>query len=80
MLYSDDDGQKVDLRNGVSSVTFTVQLRNGEANANVERAGVEFRVRYDRGTGYTNTHEDELETNDMGQVSFTITGSKHQWT
>ena len=66
------DGQKVDLR-GVSSVTFTVQLRNMEANANVERAGVKFRVRYDRGAGYTNTHEDELVTNDEGQVSFMIT-------
>ena len=71
--FSDMNGQKVDLR-GVSSVTFTVQLRNTDANADVERAGVKFRVRYDRGTGYTNTHEDELETNDMGQVTFTITG------
>ncbi len=75
--FSDENGQKVDLR-ATSSVTFTVQLRNMEANANVERAGVKFRVRYDQGPAdgrtYTNTHEDELVTDDMGQVSFTITG------
>ena len=74
--FFDTNGQKVDLR-GVSSVTFTVQLKNSDAG-NVERAGVKFRVRYEQGpeTGrsYTNTHEDELETNDEGQVSFTIQG------
>ena len=75
--FADMNGQKVDLRS-VNSVTFTIQLRNDEANVNVERAGVKFRVRLDQGpeTGrsYTNTHEDELVTNDEGQVSFTITG------
>jgi len=75
--FSDADGQKVDLR-AVSTVTFTVQLRNMAASADVERAGVKFRVRYDQGPAdgrtYTNTHEDELVTDDMGQVSFTITG------
>ena len=75
--FFDADGQKVDLRS-TSTVTFTIQLRNMEQNVNVERAGVKFRVRYDQGpeTGrsYTNTHEDELVTDDMGQVSFTVTG------
>ena len=75
--FSDANGQKVDLR-AVSTVTFTVQLRNMEANADVERSGVKFRVRYDQGPeagrSYTNTHEDELVTDDKGQVSFTITG------
>jgi hypothetical protein len=71
--FSDVNGQKVDLR-ATSSVTFTVQLRNRGANADVERAGVKFRVRLERGTGYINTHESELVTNDEGQVSFTVTG------
>ncbi len=75
--FFDADGQKVDLRS-TSTVTFTIQLRNMEQNVNVERSGVKFRVRYDQGpeTGrsYTNTHEDELVTDDMGQVSFTVTG------
>jgi len=74
--FFDANGQKVDLR-ATSSVTFTVQLSNMEAG-NVERAGVKFRVKYEQGPEgtrtYTNTHEDELVTNDMGQVSFTITG------
>ena len=69
--FFDAEGQKVDLR-ATSSVTFTVQLRNSEVNANVERAGVKFRIQYQRGSGYTNTHEDEQVTNDMGQVSFTV--------
>ena len=75
--FSDANGQKVDLR-ATSSVTFTVQLRNMDANADVARAGVKFRVKYERGPSdgrtYTNTHEAELVTDDMGQVSFTVTG------
>jgi len=43
---------------------------------NVERAGVKFRVKYEQGPEgtrtYTNTHEDELVTNDMGQVSLRL--------
>ncbi len=74
--FSDENGQKVDLR-ATSSVTFTVQLKNMAAG-NVERAGVKFRVKYEQGPTdgrtYTNTHEADLVTNDMGQVSFTITG------
>ena len=75
--FSDANGQKVDLR-ATSTVTFTVQLRNMDANVNVERAGVKFRVRYEQGPEagrtYTNTHEAELVTDDHGHVSFTITG------
>ena len=75
--FFDANGQKVDLR-ATSSVTFTVQLRNMDANTNVERSGVKFRVKYEQGPegtrSYTNTHEDELVTDDMGQVSFTVTG------
>ena len=75
--FEDADGEKVDL-GSVSSVTFTVTLWSDVANAAVERAGVKFRVRLDQGPtdgrSYTNTHEDELVTNDKGQVSFMITG------
>ena len=74
-------GQKVDL-GAVSEVTFTAQLKD-DADADVKRAGVKVRVEYRQGAetdgprdsrGYVNSHEAELETDENGQVSYTIQG------
>ena len=76
------NGQKVDLRVN-SSVTFTVQLRNSTAAADVARPGVKFRVEYRQGAEtdgprdsrtYVSSHEASLVTNDDGKVSWTVQG------
>ena len=78
------EGQKVDLR-AVSEVTFTAQLKD-EDGSDVKRAGISVRVEYRQGDegqsgvdardlrSYVNTHEAELETDENGQVSFTVSG------
>ncbi len=74
-------GQKVDLGE-VDEVTFTAQLID-EDKADVKRAGIEVRVEYRQGAetdgprdsrGYVNSHEAVLETDENGQVSYTIEG------
>ena len=60
----------VDL-SSVSSVTYTVQLVD-EDRDNVERADIEIDVGLVAGT-YRNTLEDDLVTNDKGQIEFTVT-------
>ena len=80
--YDGEQGQKVDLR-AVSEVTFTAQLVDEDGSA-VKRAGIAVRVEYRQGAegmdeprderDYVNSHEAELETNEDGQVSFTVSG------
>ena len=80
--YDLSEGPKVDLR-AVSEVTFTAQLID-EDKSDVKRAGIEVRVEYRQGKegegdhrdlrSYVNTHEAELETDENGQVSFTVSG------
>ena len=66
------DGKVVDLR-AQSSVTATATLKDEDDNT-VEREGVDIRVHYRRGAGYTNTHEVILATDAEGMVSYTVTG------
>ena len=82
--YGLSEGPKVDLR-AVSEVTFTAQLID-EDGSDVKRAGIEVRIEYRQGKegadgvdprdlrSYVNTHEAELETDENGQVSFTVSG------
>ena len=74
-------GQKVDLGE-VDEVTFTAQLKD-DGGGDVKRAGIEVRVEYRQGAetdgprdsrGYVNSHEAVLETDENGQVSYTIQG------
>ena len=77
-----DQGQLVNL-GAVSEVTFTAQLVDGDGD-DVARSGVEVSVEYRQGAetaddarnqrSYVNTDEATLETDDNGQVTFTVEG------
>jgi hypothetical protein len=79
---TEDQGQLVNL-GAVSEVTFTAQLKDANGN-DVARSGIEVSVEYRQGAeaedddrdlrSYVNTDEATLETDDNGQVSFTVEG------
>ena len=79
-----NEGHKVDL-SAVDEVTFVAQLIDDDGE-DVARAGIEIRVEYRQGKegregtvprdlrSYVNSHEFEGETDENGQVSFTVEG------
>ncbi len=77
-----DQGPRVNL-GAVSEVTFTAQLKDADGE-DVARSGIEVSVEYRQGAetaddarnqrSYVNTDEATLETDDNGQVTFTVEG------